>query len=84
MKVTLLGVGMGNGSLTTKAQAALGEADVLLGARRVLDSIPGFCGERVATYAPGEILSFLQSHPGCRRAVVAYSSSPCWRSTASQ
>ena len=73
MKVTLLGVGMGNGSLTTKAQAALGEADVLLGARRVLDSIPGFCGERVATYASGEILSFLQSHPGCRRAVVAYS-----------
>lgn len=64
MKVTLLGVGMGNGSLTTKAQAALGEADVLLGARRVLDSIPGFCGERVATYASGEILSFLQSHPG--------------------
>ena len=40
MKVTLLGVGMGNGSLTTKAQAALGEADVLLGARRVLDSLP--------------------------------------------
>ncbi len=73
MKVTLLGIGMGSGSLTGEAQAALGEADVLLGARRVLDSIPGFCGERVATYAPGEILSFLQSHPGCRRAVVAYS-----------
>lgn len=73
MKVTLLGIGMGNGSLIGEAQAALREADVLLGARRVLDSIPGFCGERVATYAPGEILSFLQSHPGCRRAVVAYS-----------
>ena len=63
--VTLIGMGAGlPGSLTTEGLAALQQADLILGARRLLEHLPDGCTEhRKALYKPEEILTCLAEHP---------------------
>ena len=63
--VTLIGMGAGlSGSLTAEGLAALQQADLILGARRLLENLPDGCTEhRKALYKPEEILTCLAEHP---------------------
>ena len=63
--VTLIGMGAGlPGSLTAEGLAALQQADLILGARRLLEHLPDGCTEhRKALYKPEEILTCLAEHP---------------------
>ena len=63
--VTLIGMGAGlPGSLTAEGLAALQQADLILGAQRLLEHLPDGCTEhRKALYKPEEILTCLAEHP---------------------
>lgn len=72
-KVTLLGVGMGHGTLTQEAILALQQADIIIGAKRVVDAVASFGKESYIAYKPQEILDFLQKNPQYHQIVLAFS-----------
>ena len=55
MKITLVGMGSGTpGSLTVQGLNALREAELIIGARRLLESLPDGCtGNRAPLYMGG-------------------------------
>ena len=67
MNVTLIGMGSGQPeNLTLQGLAALRQADLILGARRLLAVLPAGCTEnRAAAYRPDEVAELLWqwSHP---------------------
>ena len=74
MNVTLIGMGSGQPeNLTLQGLAALRQADLLLGARRLLAVLPARCTEnRAAAYRPDEVAELLQTS-GAENAVLVYS-----------
>ena len=64
--ITLIGMGSGTpGSLTAQGLAALQGADRILGAKRLLATLPEGCtGNRQALYKPDEILACAGRAPG--------------------
>ena len=83
--ITLIGMGSGTpGSLTAQGLAALQGADRILGAKRLLATLPEGCTEnRQALYKPDEILACLAAHPDEEIALV-YSGDTGFYSGASQ
>ena len=74
MNVTLIGMGSGQPeNLTLQGLAALRQADLILGARRLLAVLPAGCTEnRAAAYRPDEVAELLQTS-GAEPAVLVYS-----------
>lgn len=74
MNVTLIGMGSGQPeNLTLQGLAALRQADLILGARRLLAVLPTGCTEnRAAAYRPDEVAELLQTS-GAENAVLVYS-----------
>ena len=74
MKITLVGMGSGTpGSLTVQGLAALRDAELIIGARRLLESLPEDCTEnRAPLYKIEEICALLRTTEAARVA-VAYS-----------
>lgn len=74
MNVTLVGLGSGQPeNLTVQALTALQQADLILGARRLLTALPAGCTEnRAAAYRADEVAELLQTS-GCENAVLVYS-----------
>lgn len=74
MNVTLIGMGSGQPeNLTLRGLAALRQADLILGARRLLAVLPAGCTEnRAAAYRPDEVAELLQTS-GAENAVLVYS-----------
>lgn len=74
MNVTLIGMGSGQPeNLTLQGLAALRQADLILGARRLLAFLPAGCTEnRAAAYRPDEVAELLQTS-GAENAVLVYS-----------
>lgn len=72
--ITLIGTGSGTpGSLTARGLAALQRADLILGARRLLEQLPAGCTpNRKALYKPEEILACL-AETTAEQAAVVYS-----------
>ena len=66
-RVTVLGLGMGSeGTLTQEARQALLEAAQIVGAPRLLSSLPEGCTEcRTAAIKPGDIAGALSRFPAC-------------------
>lgn len=83
--ITLIGMGSGTpGSLTAQGLAALQGADRILGAKRLLATLPEGCTENLqALYKPDEILAYLAAHPDEEIALV-YSGDTGFYSGASQ
>ena len=71
MNVTLIGMGSGQPeNLTLQGLAALRQADLILGARRLLAVLPAGCTEnRAAAYRPDEVAELLQTS-GAENAVL--------------
>ena len=84
MNVTLIGMGSGQPeNLTLQGLAALRQADLILGARRLLAVLPAGCTEnRAAAYRPDEVAELLQTS-GAENAVLVYSGDPGFDSGAS-
>lgn len=76
-QITLVGIGTGCvDNLTREGERAIREADILCGARRMLESVKGLYGEAVDTYegyGAEELMAYLQNHENYRNIVVLYS-----------
>jgi len=74
MNVTLIGMGSGQPeNLTVQGLNALRQADLILGARRLLVNLPAGCTEnRAAAYLADEVAELLQTS-GAENAVLVYS-----------
>lgn len=74
MQVTLAGLGCGTAAtVTAEVRTALEEAEILVGAARLLESLPeAFTPRRICAVKPREIVEALQAS-GCKRACVLYS-----------
>lgn len=72
--VSLIGIGMGVAdNLTIEARRACEEADVLIGAERMLEAVHDLPTPKVARYLPEEIRAYLEAHPEYERAAVLLS-----------
>lgn len=70
-QVTVVGIGPGDRSHRTLAAAnAIAQADCLIGAKRMLDSVASPGQIREEAIAPEKILSAIEVHPECRRFAV--------------
>ena len=72
--VTLLGIGMGSiGTLTLEGREAVRSADLIVGARRMVDAVrlPG--QDFLYEYRSREIVAYLAEHPEYTKVVVALS-----------
>lgn len=83
--VTLIGMGSGTPELlTAQGLAALQSADLIIGAKRLLEHLPTGCTEnRKALYKPEDILSCLSEFPAAN-AVLLYSGDTGFYSGASK
>lgn len=69
--VTLIGMGASADTLTAEARQALGRAELVAGAQRLLDALPaGVTAERVPAVRPADILAAVA---GAQNAAVLYS-----------
>ena len=69
--VTLIGMGASADTLTAEAREALGRAELVAGAQRLLDALPaGVTAERVPAVRPADVLAVVA---GAQNAVVLYS-----------
>ena len=83
--VTLIGIGSGTPELlTAQGLAALQSADLIIGAKRLLEHLPAGCTEnRKALYKPEDILSCLSEFPA-ENAALLYSGDTGFYSGASK
>lgn len=74
MKITLVGMGSGApGSLTAAGLETLHGAELIIGARRLLENLPEGCtANRAALYKTDEICALLRQ-TDCAEAAVAFS-----------
>ena len=69
--VTLIGMGASAATLTAEAREALGRAELVAGAQRLLDALPaGVTAERVPAVRPADVLAVVA---GAQNAAVLYS-----------
>ena len=75
MKVTLVGTGCGDpGTMTEEVKQTIAEADVLIGAPRLLEAVEGYADPgilKVAEIKPAEILDAIQRTLAAEEAVAA-------------
>ena len=72
--VSIVGIGPGAGEeMTEAAKHAIKEADVLIGARRMIEAVAGKEKETYISYMPEEIVTFLKEHPEYVRPVIVFS-----------
>ena len=73
-KITLLGIGMGNPDLlTVQAKKKLEEAELVIGARRMVDSVRLPHHEVLYEYRSQMIGDYMKAHPEYERVVIALS-----------
>ncbi len=76
-KVSLAGIGMGTeGSMTAEVKKACEDADVLIGASRMLKSVVREGQQTFASYKPEEITDYIFNHPQDEKIVVVLSGDP--------
>ena len=72
-KIILSGIGMGStDGMTREAYRAFEEAEVIFGAERMLENLPGK-GVKVPYYRADDIISYLIEHPQYTKAAAAFS-----------
>jgi precorrin-6Y C5,15-methyltransferase (decarboxylating) len=75
MRISIVGMGMGSpGTLTADAREAIHNADVLIGAERLLSAVPEDCrSERHTAIKPEDIMRFIDVDKQARRVCVLMS-----------
>lgn len=73
-KISLIGIGMGNpANMTLEALEACREADVLIGAKRMLETAGNLSKPQYAAYLAEDIQGFLKEHPEYEKAAILLS-----------
>lgn len=73
-RITLLGIGMGSeGSLTVEGKRAAEQADLIIGAKRMLRAVAEPGQETLCEYRSEEIAKYIKEHPEYSRIVIALS-----------
>ena len=73
-EISIVGIGMGtSGTLTKEAQKALENAQLLIGAGRMLQQIGRSYQKQFISYKPEEICDYLENHSEYQRIAVAMS-----------
>ncbi|QAT42915.1 precorrin-6y C5,15-methyltransferase (decarboxylating) subunit CbiE [Aminipila luticellarii] len=73
-KIYIVGIGMGNpDTLTVKGRNVIAASPVLIGARRMVDSLKGADQQTVYAITPQDILSWLEEHENIQQASVLMS-----------
>ncbi len=74
IQVTLLGIGMGAPeNMTLEGERACRQADVFIGAKRMLQTLEHFKKPSVSMYRTEEIVDYIKAHPEYKRVLVALS-----------
>ena len=77
MKVTLIGLGCGDaGTMTTHAREALARAEAILGAKRLLESLPEARARRFAEIRPEAIRARGRMPVWCSAATRGFTPGP--------
>ena len=72
--IHLIGIGMGNPeNRTLEAERAIRQADVLIGAGRMLQETDSYGKPKFASYRPEEIRSYVYAHPEYERVAILLS-----------
>ena len=71
--VLLVGIGMGPGDMTVRAAEKVREADLLVGARRMLEAVDTSGKDVLSEYRSDVIVDYLDSHPEYGRIAVLLS-----------
>ena len=71
--VVLVGIGMGPGDMTLRAAEKVRSADLLIGARRMLDAVDTSGRDVLAEYRSDRIAEYIDAHPEHRRTAVLLS-----------
>ncbi len=71
MTITILGVGCGSAALTAEAKKALAEAELVIGAKRLLDDLSPVC--RTVAEISSERIATILSEADCEKACVLLS-----------
>ncbi len=72
--ISIIGIGMGNlESMTIEAYQACLQADVIVGAKRMVEALESFHKPSFIMYQPNEILEFLKSNKDYKNIVVVFS-----------
>jgi precorrin-6Y C5,15-methyltransferase (decarboxylating) len=69
-QIALVGIGMSAATTTMEAQAAIHEADMLLGAKRMVDAFAGLGKRSRAVYQPDEVAATIETSDAQRFAVL--------------
>lgn len=72
-RLTVVGIGMGPGDLTQRAAARLNGADLVIGAKRMLESADVSGRDTLTEYRADAIAEYLDEHPGYRDIVCLMS-----------
>lgn len=72
-RLTLIGIGMGPGDLTQRALSRLNGADLVIGAKRMLESVDLAGRDTLTEYRADAIAEYLDGHPEYRDAVCLMS-----------
>ena len=72
-EVLLVGIGMGPGDMTVRAAEKVRRADLLIGARRMLDAVDTSGRDVLAEYRSDAIVDYMDSHPEYGRIAVLLS-----------
>lgn len=72
-EVTLLGIGAGKNTLTQQAQQFLQQADCIIGAKRMIESLQSFEKDSFICYKSDEIAAFIKQNIHYSHIVVAFS-----------
>ena len=73
-QVTLLGIGMGSpATLTVEGKRAIEDADLIIGAKRMVDAVKMQHQDAFYEYRSTEILNFIRQHPEYENIVIALS-----------
>ena len=72
-EVLLVGIGMGPGDMTVRATEKVRRADLLIGARRMLDAVDTSGRDVLAEYRSDAIVDYMDAHPEYGRIAVLLS-----------
>lgn len=73
-KIYLVGIGMGNlETMTLKAEKVIKTCDIIIGAKRMVESLKSFNKKNFISYNYDEILNFIEEHNEYENIVIAYS-----------
>ncbi len=72
-RISLVGIGLGGGTMTIEAKEAISEADVVIGAKRMLESSDVRDRPTYEGYLPNDVMDFIGSNPKYKRIAVLLS-----------